>query len=230
MFDPESSVALMRSIRSALSNAGMAHQPTTNVDAPSMLRRGQITGLTTATGSTGFSVRPDSDALNFNVVVSGAKAGVDYRPVEKVRRGETVSLMQPLNAEILCPRIADVFEELNFSVRKVQQAPVQLMWDDDIDYAIITDPLPRVPEQEHNLLSEMVELASYATPIDGPVDFDKARTAQAIYFSLRAVPAATLAEHLDKAQVKRLVRRARREAVPGKLEHWLAVSRAQQLT
>ena len=230
VFDPERSLALMRSIKDALHGAGLPHRPSENAEGPSVLRRGALTGLTTARGSTGFSVRPDPDSLNFNVVVSGHSAGIEYRPIEKVRQGgEVVTMMEPLNAEILCPKIAEVFEGLSFGVREVRKAPVPLMWADDIDYAITTDPLPSSPDQEHDLISEMVELASFEVPAFGnEKDLEKSRTARAIYFALQAVPPTTLALHLDEAQVKQLIRRARREGAAGEHEHWLAVQRAQR--
>jgi hypothetical protein len=219
----------MRTIKDAMREAGLPHVPAESSQGPSVLGRGQLTGLTTATGSTGFSVRPDTDALNFNVVVSGRSAGIEYSPVEKVRGGELITLMQPVNAEILYPRITEVFQGLSFGVREVEKASVQLMWADDIDYVITTDPLPSSARQEHDLISEMVELASYEVPAFGTEkDLERSRTARAIYYALHAVPPATLAEHLDESQVKHLIRRARREGAAGEHEHWLNVQRVQR--
>ena len=229
IYSPDGSKILVRKIKDALQQAGLPHLPK-NGDAPSsVLNRGCLTGLTSAQGATGFSVRPDRDALFFNVVVTGSEAGVDFEPMEKVRSGKVVTLTRPINAEILCPRIADVFEDMSFGVREVQEAPVQLMQDQDIDYVVTTDHLPRDEQQEHSLITEMVDLASYETQgSGGGPAMDKLRQAHAIYFALRSVPPSVLAEHLDASRVNRLVRRSQKYGAPGEHEHWLVVQSAQR--
>jgi hypothetical protein len=218
----------MRQVKASLRAAGMPHARSERRAGRWTLVQGELTGLTSGYGATGFSVRPDPDVLSFNVVISGREAGVSYEKAKKRKGGGLIVVDRPVNPEILCPRIADVFASLNFSVRDVRKAPVKLMWEDDIDYEILTDPLPRHRACEHDLIAELVDLASFETSPGEELDLEGLRTAHAIYFALRAVPADVLAEHLDAARVQQLVRRARREGAPGELEHWLAVRRAQQ--
>ena len=228
VYSPDGSKALVGQIKEALADAGLPHRPK---DGPqsSVLSRGHLTGLTSARGATGFSVRPDRDALFFNVVITGSEAGVEYEPVEKLRSGRVVILAKPVNPEILYSRVAGVFESMSFGVREVERAPVQLMQDEDIDYTVTTDPLPRDTEQEHDLITELVDLASYeAQAYEGGTELEKARTADAIYFALRSVPPSVLAEYLDASRVNRLIRRSRGCGAPGEHEHWLAVRDAQK--
>ena len=129
-------LVLVTAIRDALAAAGMPRTSTLN--------GGEMNGLMPANhgGSTGFSVHfvPENpDQLRFHLVISGRVAGLAYREYEDHRDEETYSLHEPINPELLCPRIQAVFEGLGFQVHEVRNSGHQTMWDDDVDYSVRTN-------------------------------------------------------------------------------------------
>ena len=134
----EQGTSMMLHIKEALDRAGLGRT--------SRYAGGEITGLTTAYGSTGFSVRLDSDGTwDIHVVLSGEAAGLSYRHYKKYdSEGDCRNMHEPENAAILCPRIQAVFEELGFSVQAVRCSGWQSHWDDDVDYNVKVAPIERV--------------------------------------------------------------------------------------
>lgn len=108
---------------------------------------GENTGLTNAIGSTGFSVKILKDGkLDFHVTVSGKKAGLRFESYEERQRSgddwETMTFHRPVNPNALLGKIQKVFEGMGFKVHSVVNTGYQMMWDDDVNYNIITDTGP----------------------------------------------------------------------------------------
>jgi len=124
-------------VRHALAEAGMARTSRMAGAEPA----GWI--ATNVHGSTGFSVKPnipmerDKKAvpgeLLWHVVVSG-KPHMRYRKY----RWDGDELHEPVNPEILLPRIKAVFERLGIEVRSVECVGHQTMFDDDVNYNVVT--------------------------------------------------------------------------------------------
>jgi hypothetical protein len=95
---------------------------------------GEIVGWTEAYGSTGFSVREEGGGrLAWHVVVSG-RAHLEYDEYKEDGDG----LHRPVHPEGLCPRIGTVFEAEGLVVISVRCSGHQTMWDDDVNYEIVT--------------------------------------------------------------------------------------------
>lgn len=90
-------------------------------------------------GSTGFSVRKNADgSLGWHVVISG-KPHLSYRRwTEHGDGGDSTELHEPVDPERLCPRIEAAFETLGIDVKEVRYGGAQMMWDDDVEYDIVT--------------------------------------------------------------------------------------------
>ncbi len=115
-------------IRDAMAAAGL---PRT-----SRYAGGELTGWTEARGSTGFSVREDQGGhLSWHVVVSG-RPHMRYRSY----RSDGDDLHEPIAPERLNPRIQAVFEGLGMEVLAVRYGGHQTMWDDDVEYDVVTTP------------------------------------------------------------------------------------------
>lgn len=123
-------------IKDALAEAGMPR--TSNMGG------GEITGWTRVYGSTGFSLRAGSrremgDAsegqVDWHIVISG-KPLLAYR---EYRDHDGDTYHEPIRPESLCPKIRQVFESLGMTVHKVRYSGHQTVWDDDINYNVVTD-------------------------------------------------------------------------------------------
>lgn len=117
-------------IRDRLADAGLGRD--------SSYAGGENTGLTKSIGSTGFSVRDLGDELDFHVVISGKKAGVNFEEYTRRINDEEYNLHRPTNANKLNGRIHKVFTDMGFDVKSVKNTSHQEMWDDDLGYNIIT--------------------------------------------------------------------------------------------
>lgn len=117
-------------IHSALAAVGLGRT--------SRMNGGEIVGWTTARGSTGFSVRETDDGLLYWHVVISGKPHMRYREY----RSDDHDLHDPVNPEILEPRIRHVFETQDLDVQSVCCCGHQSHWDDDVDYAIVTTRPP----------------------------------------------------------------------------------------
>jgi hypothetical protein len=105
----------------------------------SQLNGGGMTGWTEAYGSTGFSVRKDKDGdLQWHLVVSG-KPLFAYRDYEQRSDDETYEYHEPLETESLFPRLRAVFEDMGLAVKSLRCSGHQLMWDDDVEFSVMTD-------------------------------------------------------------------------------------------
>ena len=94
---------------------------------------GEMTGWTACFGSTGFSIREDDAGdLVWHVVVSG-KPHLTYREYRDDGGGH-----EPIAPERLCPRIEAVFRAQGLDVRSVRYGGHQTMWDDDVEYNVVT--------------------------------------------------------------------------------------------
>ena len=109
-------------VKEALEKAGLPRTSTYN--------GAELRGWTTHFGSTGFSVRRESNGeLCWHVVVSG-------RPVLAYDQGEDCH--KPVRPESLNPRIKAVLVGVGLEVRKVRCTGWQAMWDDDVCYEVVT--------------------------------------------------------------------------------------------
>ena len=90
-------------------------------------------------GSTGFSVRPLEDGrLHWHVVLSG-KPHLRYSSHRQVSGEEAVTLHEPVAPEALFGRLRAVFAALGLSPHEMRVGGWQGMWDDDVDYDVVTD-------------------------------------------------------------------------------------------
>lgn len=116
----------------------------------SNLGGGELTGLTNAIGSTGFSVRRtdwcDAPSLDWHVVVSGKHAGIRFRNYTEYTSEGEMEMHKPVDADKIHEAIANVFHSLGMTVREVRTTGWQCHWDDDIDYNIITDMVPTLSD------------------------------------------------------------------------------------
>ena len=118
-------------IKDALAAAGMPR--TSNYTG------GELTGWTEAYGSTGFSIRRQKDGLLcWHMVVSG-KPLMQFRGYEDRSNGETYQFHEPVNPEVIYPRVQRVFEQAGLVVESVVKNGHQLMWDDDVEYEVVTN-------------------------------------------------------------------------------------------
>lgn len=109
-------------VKQALADAGM---PRT-----SRMNGGELTGWTTNCGSTGFSIREaEGGDLLWHIVLSG-KPLLDYRHTEDGH--------QPIRPEVLFSRLHHVFTSLGLAVLDVRLSGYQEMWDDDVEYTVVT--------------------------------------------------------------------------------------------
>lgn len=115
----------------------------------SRLSGGEIRGVTTAEGSTGFSARVLSDGtIDWHIVISGKAAGIKYRDYTDWQGDEQYEMSDPINPDVVIPRIREVFSQLGLQVIDRPETPQQLSrprctgwqshWDDDIDYNVLT--------------------------------------------------------------------------------------------
>lgn len=98
---------------------------------------GEMTGWTSRHGSTGFSIRADGEGLHWHVVVSG-KPHLRYRSYQDRSGDETYDLHEPTNPESLYPRIRQAMAAIGLQAIDVRNTGHQTMWDDDVDYTIVT--------------------------------------------------------------------------------------------
>lgn len=109
-------------VKKALEEAGL---PRT-----SKYNGGELTGWTTHFGSTGFSVRLQaSGLLCWHMVISG-KPHLEYRQVDDLER--------PVKPEKLNGRIQAALHQVGLEVQEVRCTCWQTMWDDDVDYEVMT--------------------------------------------------------------------------------------------
>lgn len=105
----------------------------------STLNGGALRGWTESYGSTGFSIRREQNGdLQWHLVVSG-KPLFSYREYEHRSNGETYDYHEPRNPESLLPRLRDVFEDMGLTVKSLSFAGHQLMWDDDVEFSVVTN-------------------------------------------------------------------------------------------
>lgn len=111
----------------------------------SNLSGGEITGWTTASGSTGFSLRAftedDSETssatqIDWHIVISG-NPHLEYLEENDNEEGE--SYHDPINPEVLYPRIKAAFESLGVAVQSVRHSGHQRLWDDDVYFNLVTN-------------------------------------------------------------------------------------------
>lgn len=145
--------AFMQAVADEMTKAGM---PRT-----SKLRGGEITGYTTHSGCTGFSVSDASSSfddpkfralpngyLKFHVVLSGQNAGLEYetKPLWYGKDGSDDDEEdydedghEPIDPDSLHKRITEVFTKMGLKVIEVRTRGWQTVWDDDVDYDIYTE-------------------------------------------------------------------------------------------
>jgi len=221
IYSASGSRELMLRIKEALAAAGLPRTST--------MTGGEITGLTSTYGSTGFSVRPDEDGkkLNFNVVISGEAAGVRYRHFEELQGDDVVELHEPVDPEILYPKITAVFKEIGLEPMEIAESGYQLMWDDDIEYKVVTRRPRRNKKAEGEAIRGLAANASYRAPARfraSKDQRDRERAANQAYQQLRAVPPALLTEHLSSTQLAHFSRRAR-DSYDGEAGFWAKLHR-----
>lgn len=87
-------------------------------------------------GSTGFSIRAvENGELEWHLVISGKKH-LRYREYQDHQDEETYELHEPVNPEILHPRISAIFASMGIKTISVKATDWQNMWDDDVGYTI----------------------------------------------------------------------------------------------
>ncbi len=89
----------------------------------------------------GFGVKPikeGSPDLDWSVVISG-RPHMRYEENERWVNDEVETSKDPVNPEVLYPKIKAVFESLGMQVKKVEKTGHQTMWDDDVNYNVHTD-------------------------------------------------------------------------------------------
>jgi hypothetical protein len=64
-----------------------------------------------------------------------------YRDFSMVQGDEVVTLHEPVNPEVVAPRIAKAFEALGLKATDIRCTGSQGMWDDDVDFEAVT-PVP----------------------------------------------------------------------------------------
>lgn len=118
-------------VRDALASAGLGRT--------SRLNGGELTGWTTHMGATGFSLRETtSGQIDWHIVISG-RAHLRYQLYKDCRDDEIYELHEPQNPQVLEPRIVEVFTRLGLTVHGILCTGWQTMWDDDVDYNVLTD-------------------------------------------------------------------------------------------
>lgn len=143
--DVENGKAACQVIKDALAAAGL---PRT-----SRLAGGELTGVTTAYGSTGFSVRRMTKpgisvmqyvegGLDWHVVISGKVAGMRYER-EAILVGDDAEVTEvPAygEGERMAPKVAAVFQSLGLTVHEARCTGWQTYWDDDVYFNVVTAP------------------------------------------------------------------------------------------
>ena len=105
----------------------------------SALNGGALRGWTESFGSTGFSIRREQNGeLQWHLVVSG-KPLFPYREYEQQTNGKTYDFHEPRNPESLLPRLREVFKGMGLTVKSLSCAGHQLMWDDDVEFNVVTN-------------------------------------------------------------------------------------------
>jgi hypothetical protein len=133
------SKAECQEVKDALANAGL---PRT-----SKYNGGEITGETESIGSTGFSFRREDGKRYWNIVISGKNAGVKYKDKRSIdpSSDEVPTLHVPVNADILISDIKQVFRKLGYNPTSIRLSGWSEMWDDDLNYEVITEDEDRKP-------------------------------------------------------------------------------------
>lgn len=149
-----SGVRASLAIQHAMAEAGLGRTSTLN--------GGEINGWIEAHyyRSHGFGVKQDNKhpgQLDWSVVVSG-KPHLRYEENRYFDGDEPMTSNDPINQEILYPKIKKVFESLGIVVHQVEYTGHQTMWDDDVNYNIRTshpewleayaprNPLPKITQ------------------------------------------------------------------------------------
>lgn len=128
-------------IKTGLQAVTELHQKLAAAGMPrtSELNGGALKGWTESYGSTGFSIRrEESGDLQWHLVVSG-KPLFRYREYEHWSNGESYDYHEPLNPETVLPRLRAVFEGMGLMVKSLSYTGHQLMWDDDVEFSVVTD-------------------------------------------------------------------------------------------
>ncbi|EHP93668.1 hypothetical protein [Methylorubrum extorquens] len=128
-------------------------------------------------GSTGFSIRPMEDGrLHWHVVLSG-KPHLQYSSYRQVSGDDTVTLHEPVNPERLFGQLRDVFEGMGLTPREIRVGGWQGMWDDDVDYNVVTDypawlatydPANRTAEAENGVTLRAAVVRPRPSDVDAP--------------------------------------------------------------
>jgi hypothetical protein len=121
-------------MRAALESVGLGRT--------SKLSGGQVTGWipTNHYGSTGFSLKPVANGnIDWHLVISG-KPHMRYREYREMNGDDdTIDLHEPVNPEVVFPKIRQAFASLGVTVKDLSFGGAQLHWDDDVSYNVTTD-------------------------------------------------------------------------------------------
>lgn len=102
---------------------------------------GEVTGQTQSYGSTGFSVlkTKDDKRLLWHMVISGE---LHLKYMERRDFDGNDDGHEPINPNSISPNIKKVLEqELGIPILHVECCGWQTMWDDDVQYHFVTDPI-----------------------------------------------------------------------------------------
>jgi hypothetical protein len=133
----EPGVLLMRHVREQLAQAGLprgGREGEPGAEVSGLVPRG-------AFGDTGFSVQELSQKeLEFHIVISGKKAGVEYTEWSDWQAGVgAMKAHEPVNQKVLHQQIRDCFRDMGFEVKKVKNDSFEKYDNDDVTYNVITD-------------------------------------------------------------------------------------------
>ena len=87
-------------------------------------------------GSTGFSLRGIGNGeVEWHLVVSG-KRHMQYREFTDCQDDETYELHEPVNPEVLHPKLKAILAAMGVEVSSIKATDWSNMWDDDVGYTI----------------------------------------------------------------------------------------------
>ena len=103
----------------------------------SSLAGGEVRGITTSYGSTGFSIRSeDETTADVHVVISGKTAGIRYIETENEYGDFEEQKPNPQDCTRTAEKIKELFKSKGLEVEEVSCTGYQMQWDDDIDFNI----------------------------------------------------------------------------------------------
>jgi len=92
--------------------------------------------------------RPEKDCFDFHVQVDGQASGLRFREFKEWSESSGVMEMhEPLDQDMLHPKLRKVFTALGYEVVEVANSGYQMHWDHDTHYTVSVKPTTKITDE-----------------------------------------------------------------------------------